>query len=164
MEDAVFVPNSQIRSAILKNALKAYVVQPIIRFYNIIAVRCLWSEEESDKTTWVKRRLIELLLDKEPRVIVHVSCITALVKKNSSKRKHDSSDDEDDTTVPCTSERTRQAGVSFWIACDVPDVGMPSLENDIIKLFLAADLNIQSCRSVHGRGKNKRLLPIFLFR
>ena len=73
-----FKPQRQLRSNVIKNALKAYVVGPLTLKYQVCAVRSLCVDGVSKEKIWITRRLLESLLEENPYVVCFFSCITAL--------------------------------------------------------------------------------------
>ena len=60
---ASFTPNSTLRSPVLRNALKAYVVLPFLRNYTIVAICALWDNKRMPVFTfWNKRREMKIIL------------------------------------------------------------------------------------------------------
>ena len=61
-----FKPQCQLRSSVIKNALKAYVVGPFASKYQVCAVRSLCVNGVSKEKIWITRRLVESLLEENP--------------------------------------------------------------------------------------------------
>ena len=142
-------PRRQLKSLALKNAVKTYIVQPILRNYDVASVRALLTRED-DFNLWEKRRELETLLDADKHIVFFVSCITALEQKFSKKRKNDDETQESDNEQD--SEGKIVPGVAFWIAFDWPQYGMAAYENHIRKIFLEANVNPLDCTAIRGRG------------
>ena len=79
-------PRRQLKSLALKNAVKTYVVQPILRNYDVASVRALLTRED-DFNLWEKRPELETLLDADKHIVFFVSCITALEQNSQRNEK-----------------------------------------------------------------------------
>ena len=106
-----FKPQRQLRSNVIKNALKTYVVRPLTSKYQVSAVRSLCVDGVSKEKIWMTRRLLESLLEENPYVVCFFSCITAL------------SDDQ------------ISIGISLWIVFNWPESGFAAFEEYISKEF-----------------------------
>ena len=109
-------PQRTIRSNVLKNALKSFVVPVFSRHYCVCAFRALWEVKASDLhlaelNIWYKRAELEEMLFNYEGVIGFFSCITAVLKekKKGTKRKanetsedsdNDSNDEGEVKTIP----------------------------------------------------------------
>ena len=80
-----FKPQRQLRSNVIKNPLKAYAVGSLTLNNQVCAVRSLCVDGVSKEKIWIKRRLLESLLEENPYV-VFFSCITALSEGNHGKK------------------------------------------------------------------------------
>ena len=98
-----FKPQRQLRSSVIKNALKAYVVEPLKSKCQFCAARSLYVGGVSKEKIWITRRLLESFLEKTPRVVCFFSCITPLSEGNYEKENRrsnkDSSNSEDETVA-----------------------------------------------------------------
>ena len=98
-----FKPQRQLRSSVIKNALKAYVVESLKSKCQVCAVRSLYVDGVSKEKIWITRRLLESLLEENPYVLCFFSCITALSEGNYGKKNRrsnkDSSDSKDETVA-----------------------------------------------------------------
>ena len=148
----------QLRSEVLKRAMRAYIVSPVIRKYHVIAVRAMWSStEKSEDLIWGKRRQIEDILLRNDKIVAFFSCITTMVEKESHKRKRkDTEDDGDNSSMDDNDEeRTQYApGISFWIAFDWPEYGLNAFEDLVCKTFLKSQMNLVACKAIKPRGKS----------
>ena len=153
-----FKPQCQLRSSVIKNALKAYVVGPFTSKYQVCAVRSLCVNGVSKEKIRIPRRLVESLLEENPYVVCFFSCITALSEGNCRKKNQRSnkvsSNSEDETVA----EQTFCPGISLWIVFNWPESGLAAFEEYISKEILAADLDLRSCKAIRGRGKISLLL------
>lgn len=155
-------PKRQLKSSLLKDSLKAYLLPHILNHYEIVCVRALL-RSENDYEVWTKRRWLERILDNDENIVFFISCITAVLQKKQEKKTkrrkkdltdkqqidkdcHSSSDDlnkEDYETI---------SGLSFWIAFDWPGYGVKAYENKIFDMFMKANVDPMECSAIHGRG------------
>ena len=128
-----FRPQLQLRSNVVKNALKVYVVGPLASKYQVCAVRSLCVDGVSKEKIWITRRLLESLLEENPYVVCFFSCITALSEGNCRKKNQRSnkvsSNSEDETVA----EQTFCPGISLWIVFNWPESGLAAFEEYISK-------------------------------
>lgn len=116
-----FKPQRSLRSTIIKNTLKTFLVSPIAKKYHVCAVRTLWKKEISLDHIWRKRKEMELLLSRKEKIVAVFSCITALEQsKKSKKRKKNKQQqhESEDESSEDTEEAEIHPGISFWIAFD----------------------------------------------
>ena len=155
-----FKPQPTLRSTVLKNALKAYVVPPFSQKYQVVAVRCLWSYERSpdcDSTNiWSKRRELEFLLANNDKIVAFFSSITALQKKQLPKKRCIEDSDESEEKEEEEVRESNLPGLAFWVVFDWPTHAVQGFEERLAKQFMSAGLNLLSCKAIRGRG-------IFLF-
>lgn len=151
-------PRRQLRSLALKNAVKSYVCQPVLRSYDVASVRALLHTEDSFEL-WEIRRKLEHMLNEDKNVVFFVSCITAIEKNVSKKRKNDEESDDDADSV----DKKTVPGIAFWIAFDWPQYGMEAYENHIRQIFMEANVDPLNCTAIRGRGKNLYISLFFLF-
>ena len=153
-----FKPQCQLRSSVIKNALKAYVVGPFASKYQVCAVRSLCVNGVSKEKIWITRRLVESLLEENPYVVCFFSCITALSEGNCRKKNQRSnkvsSNSEDETVA----EQKFCPGISLWIVFNWPESGLAAFEEYISKEILAAGLDLRSCKAIQRCGKITLLL------
>ena len=123
-----FKPQRQLRSNIIKNTLKAYVVGPLILKYQVCAVRSLFVYGVSKEKIWITRRLLERFLEENHYVVCFFSCITGLSErkhgKNNQRSNKDSRNGEDDTVA----EQIFCPGISLWIVFNWPESGLSAFE------------------------------------
>ena len=153
-----FKPQRQLRSNVIKNALKAYVVGPLTSKYQVCAFRSLCVDGVSEEKIWITRRLLESLLEENPYVACFFSSVTALSEGNYGKKNRrsnkDSSNGEDETVA----EQAFCSGISLWIVFNWPESGLAAFEEYISIEILAAGLDLRSCKAILGRGKISLLL------
>ena len=154
-----FNPQRQLRSKVIKNALKAFVVGTLTKKYQVCAVRSLCISGTGKEKIWLTRRMLENLLEQNPYVVCFFSCITALKdkKKKSKDKKFNKDDNETDSEADDEnhSDEVFCPGIAFWIVFDWPESGLAAFEEYISKEILSAVLDIHSCKAIRSRGKNK---------
>ena len=64
--------------------MKAYIVPPFCKSYQICAVRAFWQKRDS---IWGKRRQLEEILNDDERVVAFFSCITAKQQDQRGKKR-----------------------------------------------------------------------------
>ena len=150
-----YKPQNTLRSQVMKNALKAFIVPAFLRKYNIVALRALWSVDRlsENSTIWKKRRELEVLLLSNDNIVAFFSCITALqekkLKKNHVAAEDSGTDAEEDNSV---GEVINFPGISFWIVCEWPECSLQKIETMISKQFLESGLNLLQCKAIRSRG------------
>ena len=150
-------PHQRLNSNIIKNALKAYIVPPFCKSYQICAVRAFWQNRDS---IWGTRRQLEEILNDDERVVAFFSCITAKQQDqrgNKRKRNEESQWDPFDSNDNSEEEEEERLdsitpGLSFWIVYDCADVCSSVFANVMIKRFVDAKLDLAECKSIRCRG------------
>ena len=84
-------PARRLTSNCLRQALRAFIVPPICKSFQVISIRALWDakkrdEELAEDLIAVKRRQLEILLGRHSNIVSFVSCITG-VQIKSKKRE-----------------------------------------------------------------------------
>ena len=79
-------------SFMLRQALKAFVVPPVVKSYNIVAVRAVWHTNDDDQQLThmqicPKRTQLELILQEDPNIALYISAITGLKKQKLNRKK-----------------------------------------------------------------------------
>ena len=115
-----FKPQRQLRSNVIKNALKAYVVGPFTSKYQVRAFRSLCVDGVSKEKIWITRRLLESLLEENPYVVCFFSCITALSEGNYGKKNRRSNKDSSNSKDETVAEQIFCPGISLWIVFNWP--------------------------------------------
>ena len=154
-----FKPQCQLRSSVIKNALKAYVVGPLTLKYQVCAVRSLSVNGVSREEKWITRRLLKTLLEENPFVVCFFSCITALSEEKHGKKNRLSNKDSSNSEDENVAEQIICPGISLWVVFNWPDSGLAAFEEYISKGILAVGLDLKSCKAIQGRGK----MPLILF-
>lgn len=139
----------QLRSNVLKKALKAYIVPAFCNKYEVCSFRVFWEDLDS---IWIKRHQLESLLERDNRIVAFFSCITVTEKK-SSKGKAVQYENSDTSSDEDSQEENLLAGLSFWIVFDCPDITMAAFENTIIKVLLESSFHIKSCNVIRSRSR-----------
>lgn len=157
-------PRRQLTSVMLRQSLKAFIVPPVLKSYEVVAIRAVWHTDDDDRRETElhispKRRQIELLLQEDNRVMLYVSAITGLEKEKPHVKKTDAADGEDDNEGNDEENNDRLGqpncypGVAFWIAYNAPRSTMKDIENQLEKELWKAGLNIYECKTIKPRGK-----------
>lgn len=154
--DNKFKPQRELRSDVLKNALKTYIVSPLCKSYQACAVRALWNEETSALDIWKQRKTLENKLFSMEKVVAFVSSFTAIESKSGKKKRKSTENLESDESNEESSgneKSTVTLGLAFWIVFDWPECVQDNFLEMISKEFMEAKLGIESCRAVKGRGR-----------
>ena len=124
-----FKSNLSLREIPLKRVLKTYIVANVIRKYITMGIRVLWKEEMNPQI--LSRRIqLEKILKEIREIVMFIDCVTAM-----QESKHQT-----------------KAGIAFWLVFDGPECIYERFENIICKKFLEAGVEIESVKSVKGRG------------
>ena len=163
-------PKRQLTSTVLKQTLKAFVVPPVVKSYNVVAIRAVWHTIDDDRRLThlqiaAKKKQLEMILETEEKVMLFVSAITGLEKERPKTKKQTADEDDTNQTEDGMSQESNESnminklgqphiypGVAFWIAYDVPQCLLPDIENKLEKLFLDAGLNIYECKAIRPRA------------
>lgn len=68
---------NSLRSSVIKRALKTYLIPPLIKKYQVVAIRTIFTS----KTLYGKRKLLEDLIINDKQVVLLVSSVTAVPSK-----------------------------------------------------------------------------------
>jgi len=128
VEDVIEV-KKEIKSCVLKSALKSFILSHVTNYYEVAGVRTLMRDKQK---IWLIRRRLEESLSKQKHVVGFVSCLTALKTKDQEE------------PLP---------GISFWVMFDWPEYGIQGYVNHLTKLFLKEEIDLYSCKAVRGRSK-----------
>ena len=85
-------PRCQLTSVVLRQALKDFVVPPVVKSYNIVAIRAVWHTYDYDRQlthmqVCPKRTQLELILQEDPNIVLFISAITGLKKQKPRRKK-----------------------------------------------------------------------------
>ncbi|XP_057293352.1 uncharacterized protein LOC130621979 [Hydractinia symbiolongicarpus] len=160
--------NRQLRSEVLKRALKACIVQPVIRKYQVVAVRAMWgSDVDAREVIWGKRMQMENILLSNEQVSCFFSCITYMARPRKRKSMRNEGEEEEEADSSSEGDNRNGAnapetfpGISFWIACDLPNCTLSQFETNLSKSFMQAGLNLTTCNAIQTRGKYLNLLVL----
>ena len=110
----MFKAAKELRSRLIRNSLKSFVVSPLINKFQVCAVRAICIGNLSKENIWLQRRKIEKVLEDNEHIVCFFSCIAAIVEKKNTKatrRRNNSGSSEEDGE-----ESTKNnCGISFWI-------------------------------------------------
>ena len=148
-----FKPQRQLRSNVIKNALKTSVVGPLTPKYQVRAVRSLCVDGVSKEKFWITRCLLKSLLEENPYAVCFFSCITAIPEGNHGKQNRPSNKDSSNSKDENVAEQIFCPGISLWNMFNWPESGLTAFEEYISKEILAAGLDLRSCKAIQGRGK-----------
>ena len=83
----MFKAVKELRSSLIRNSLKSFVVSPLIRKFQRCAVRAICIGTLSKENKWFQRRKMEKLLEDNEHIVCFFSCITAMVEKQESESR-----------------------------------------------------------------------------
>ena len=64
-----FKGQNSLRSNVLKRALKSYIIPPVLKKYQVIALRALWDDDQPDENRiWFRRKTMEDVLSRSEHV------------------------------------------------------------------------------------------------
>ena len=155
----MFKAAKELRSSLIRNSLKSFVVSPLIRKFQVCAVRTICIGILSKENMWLQRRKMEKLLEDNEHIVCFFSCITAMVenkKGKAGKRINDSESSEKDVEE----SSYNNCGISFWIVFNSPEYDISSFAEHISRKFLTAEFDLISYKVVRSRG---RLKILYLF-
>ena len=95
----MFKAAKELRSNHIRNSLNSFVVAPLIRKFQVCAVRAICIGTLSKENIWLQKRKIENLLEENEHIVCFFSRITAMVeneKAKARKRSKDSGSSEED--------------------------------------------------------------------
>ena len=110
----MFKAAKKLCSSLIKNSLKSFAISPLIKKFQVCAVRTICIRNLSKGNIWLQRRKMEKVLEDNDHIVFFFSCITAMVEKkntNARRRRNDSgsSDEGGEESV------NNNCGISFWI-------------------------------------------------
>jgi len=131
-DDTVVVKTKkEIRSNVLKSALKSFVIDHVTNKYEVAAVRIILQKKDGQEL-WLTRRKAEAVLCRDKNVVAFISCLTAIEVKK---------------------KKEPYVGVAFWVIFDWPEYGLAAYESHLTKLFLNESYILYSCKAIRGRSK-----------
>ena len=88
----MFKAAKELRSSLIRNSLKSFVVSPLIRKFQVCAVRTICIGNLSKENIWLQRRKMEKVLEDNERIVCFFSCITAMVEQKKVKARRTRND------------------------------------------------------------------------
>ena len=110
----MFKAAKELRSSLIRNSLKSIVLAPLIRNFQVCAVRAICIGTLSKENICLPRKKIEKLLEDNEHIVCFLSCITAMVENKKvkvGKRRNDSESTEEDVEE----SSSNYCGISFRI-------------------------------------------------
>ena len=155
----MFKAAKELRSSLIRNSLRSFVVSPLIKKFQVCAVRAICIGNLSKENIWLQRRKMEKVLEENEHIVCFFSCITAMGEKKNTKarrRRDDSGSSEEDGEE----SNNNNCGISFWIVFNWPEYGIWSFVEHISREFLTAEFDLISCQAIRSIGK---LTILYLF-
>jgi len=98
-DDSVIVKTKkEIRSNVLKSALKSFVIDHVSNKYEVAAVRIILQHDDGQEL-WLTRQKTEAALYRDKNVVAFISCLTA---------------------IEVQKKKDPYVGVAFWVVFDWP--------------------------------------------
>ena len=110
----MFKAVKELHSSLIRNSLKSFVVSPLIKKFQVCAVREKCIGNLSKENIWLQRGEMEKVLEDSKHIVCFYSCITAMVEKKNTKarrRRNDSRCSEEDGEESINNN----CGITFWI-------------------------------------------------
>ena len=104
-------------------SLKSFVISPLIRKFQVCAVRAMCIGTLSKENIWFQRRKMEKVLAGNEDIVCFFSCITYMVEENKSKTRrtrNDSGSSEEDGEE----FNDNNCGIFSWIVFNWPEYGI----------------------------------------
>ena len=131
-----FKPHHQLRSNVIKNALKAYLVGLLTTSkYQVCAVRSLYFDCVSKEKIWITRHQLESLRVKNPYVVCFFTCITALPEGKHEKKNRRSNSDSSNSEDETGSEQNFCPGIILLVMFNWPESGLTYLRDIFPRKF-----------------------------
>ena len=83
----MYQPKRELRSKVMKEALKAYIISPVAAKYHVCAVRLLWPQRYDITDMWEKRKEADELINRMDKVVTFISCVTAVAPSGAHKKR-----------------------------------------------------------------------------
>ena len=148
----MFKAAQELRSSFIRNSLKSFMVSPLIRKFQVCAVRAVCTGNLSNDNIWLQRRKIKNVLEGNEHIAYFFSCITAMVEKKKAKarrRRNDSGSSEEDGEE----SSNNNCGIFFWIVFNWPEYGISSFAEHTFREILTAECDLKSCKAIRSGGK-----------
>ena len=155
----MFKATKELRSSLIRNSLKSFVLAPLIRKFKVCAVRAIYIGTLSKENIWLQRRKTEKLLQDNEHIVYFFSGITVMVENKKAKAgnmRNDSGSSEDDEEESSSNINS----ISFWIVFNWPEYGISSFAEHISRGFVTAEFDLISCKAIRSRD---RLSILYLF-
>ena len=84
----MFKAAKELRSTLIKNSLKLFVVSPLIRKFQVFAVRAISIGTLSKENIWLQKRKMEKLLEDNEHIVCFFcvcACITAMMENEEAE-------------------------------------------------------------------------------
>ena len=156
----MFKAAKELHSNLIRNSLKSFVVSPLIKKFQVCAVRAICIGNLSKENIWLQRRKMEKVLEDNEHIACFFSCITAMVEKKNTKARRRMRDDSGSSEEDAEESVNNNCGISFWIVFNWPEYGISSFAEHISREFLTAEFDLISCKAIRSRGK---LTILYLF-
>ena len=144
----MFKVAKELRSNLIRNSLKSFVVSPLIKKFQVCAVRAICIGNLSKENIWLQRRKMEKVLDDNEHIVCFFSCITAMVEKKNTKARRRRRDDSGSSEEDAEESVNNNCGISFWIVFNWPEYGISSFAEHISREFLTAEFDILQSHTV----------------
>ena len=138
-------PKRQLKNKALADALKANIVGPIAKSYTAIAFRVKWETTNEGMVARIisgKRRQLEDVLDNVKDIAMYISCINYFEDR---KKKEDTEPEGEAEYYP---------SIAFWAAIH-SGANVTNLTNELIRIVMAAGLDVVDMGEIKPRGKDK---------
>ena len=82
----MFKAAKELRSSLIRNSLKSFVVSPFIKKFQVRAVRAICLGNLTKENIWLQRKKMEKVLEDNEHIACFFSCITAMVERRIQKQ------------------------------------------------------------------------------
>ena len=156
----MFKAAKELHSSLIRNSLKSLLVSPLIRKFQVCAVRAIRIGNLNKENIWLQRRKMEKVLEDNEHIVCFLPCITAMVEKKKAKARrtrNDSGSSEEDGKE----FNKNNCSICFWIVFNWPEYGISSFAEHISREFLTVEFDLISCKTIRSRGKLK-IVSLFI--
>ena len=150
----MFKTAKELRSSLIRNSLKSFVVSTLIRKFQVCAVRPICIGNLCKENVWVQRRKMEKFLEDNEHIVCFFSCITAMVEHKKAKARR-TRNDSGSSGEDGEEFNSNNCGISFGIVFNWPKYRISSFAEHISREFLTAEFGLISCKTMRSRGKLK---------
>ena len=81
----MFKAAKELRSSLIRNSLKSFMVSPLIRKFQACAVTAICNGTLSKENVWLQSRKLEKFLEDNEHIVCFFLCITAMVENKKAK-------------------------------------------------------------------------------